>query len=190
MQQGPKLAGQGAVGPANQGASVALAADATTAIVGGPNDNLGIGAAWIFTTPADLASADLAVTQSITTGVVGGLALPNSAMNYAITVANNGPGLSTGISVTDVLPAKVTFAFVTPSQGSCSGTTTVICTLGTLAAGASATISLGVTTGAGFGPVSNRANVTAATPDPNPDNNSSTATVNIVPASRLRRRAV
>jgi uncharacterized repeat protein (TIGR01451 family) len=188
--QGTKLAGKGAVGPANQGASVAVAADATTAIVGGPNDNLGVGAAWIFTTPADLASADLAVTQSITTGVGGGLALPNSAVNYAITVANNGPGLSTGISVTDVLPAKVTFAFVTPSQGSCSGTTAVICTLGTLAAGASATISLGVTTGAGFGPVNNSANVTAATPDPNPDNNSSTATVNIVPASQLRRRAV
>ena len=34
---------------ANQGCSVALSADGNTAIVGGPNDNSGIGAAWVFT---------------------------------------------------------------------------------------------------------------------------------------------
>jgi hypothetical protein len=47
-QQGPKLVGTNAAGTAEQGASVALSADGSTAIVGGPGDNSSAGAAWIF----------------------------------------------------------------------------------------------------------------------------------------------
>jgi hypothetical protein len=48
-QQGSKLVGMGAVGNAAQGASVALSADGTTAVVGGYGDNSNAGAAWIYT---------------------------------------------------------------------------------------------------------------------------------------------
>ncbi|MFZ1197005.1 MAG: Ig domain-containing protein, partial [Pseudolabrys sp.] len=48
-QQGPKLVGTGASGVSQQGASVALSADGNTAIVGGPGDNSGQGAAWVYT---------------------------------------------------------------------------------------------------------------------------------------------
>jgi hypothetical protein len=49
-QQGPKLVGSGAaVGNDSQGRSVALSADGNTATVGGPDDNSGTGAAWVFT---------------------------------------------------------------------------------------------------------------------------------------------
>ena len=48
-QQGSKLVGTGAVGPAEQGWSVALSADGNTAIVGGLADNRITGAAWVFT---------------------------------------------------------------------------------------------------------------------------------------------
>jgi FG-GAP repeat len=48
-QEGAKLVGTGAVGAAQQGFSVALSADGNTAIVGGPGDNSGAGAAWAFT---------------------------------------------------------------------------------------------------------------------------------------------
>ena len=51
-QQGSKLVGTGQVGRAYQGQSVAISADATTAIVGGWDDNSGAGAAWIFSVPA------------------------------------------------------------------------------------------------------------------------------------------
>ncbi|MBV9367012.1 MAG: hypothetical protein JOY89_22475 [Solirubrobacterales bacterium] len=47
-QQGPKLVGTGAVGAAQQGSSVALSADGNTALLGGPLDNGGAGAAWVF----------------------------------------------------------------------------------------------------------------------------------------------
>jgi hypothetical protein len=48
-QQGCKLVGTDAVGGAGQGSSVALSADGNTAIVGGPDDDQYIGAAWVFT---------------------------------------------------------------------------------------------------------------------------------------------
>jgi hypothetical protein len=47
-QQGEKLVGSGAVGPAEQG-SVALSADGNTAMIGGQSDNNFVGAAWVFT---------------------------------------------------------------------------------------------------------------------------------------------
>ena len=48
-QQGSKLVGTGATGNAAQGQAVSLSADGNTAIVGGPNDNGGAGAVWIWT---------------------------------------------------------------------------------------------------------------------------------------------
>ena len=50
-QQGTKLVGSGAAGPYGtlQGTAVSLSADGNTAIVGGPNDNLLAGAAWVWT---------------------------------------------------------------------------------------------------------------------------------------------
>jgi hypothetical protein len=50
-QQGSKLEGSGAVGPASQGWSVAISAIGTTVIVGGSYDAYGTGAAWVFARP-------------------------------------------------------------------------------------------------------------------------------------------
>jgi len=49
VQQGAKLVAGGAVGAPAEGSSVAVSADGSTAIVGGPADNDGAGAAWVFT---------------------------------------------------------------------------------------------------------------------------------------------
>lgn len=53
-QQGNKLVGTGAVGGAGQGLSVALSADGNTALIGGYNDNGGIGAVWVWTRSGDV----------------------------------------------------------------------------------------------------------------------------------------
>ena len=173
-QLGGKLVGTGFSGTqVAQGASATLSTDGTTAIVGGPGD-ISAGAAWIFVA---VPSADLAITKTVSPG---GPFAPNQPATYTITVTNNGPGSSSGVTVTDALPAQVTFVSATPTQGSCSGTTTVTCSLGTLASGASASIAVAVTTGAAIGPVSNTATATASTTDPNPANNSGTATFTIV----------
>jgi hypothetical protein len=47
-QHGKKRVGTGAVGKAQQGSSVALSGDGSTAMVGGFDDNGGVGAAWVF----------------------------------------------------------------------------------------------------------------------------------------------
>ena len=44
-----QLRGTGAAGAAQQGSSVSLSADGNTALVGGPTDNSGVGAVWIYT---------------------------------------------------------------------------------------------------------------------------------------------
>jgi uncharacterized repeat protein (TIGR01451 family) len=114
--------------------------------------------------------ADLAITkaQSSPTLQVG------QAMTYTLTVRNNGPGVATGVTVTDAVPTtRGTLESVSASQGSCSGTTRLTCALGTLNVGASATITLVVrTTSAGAMP--NAADVTATERDPNVDNNTAT----------------
>ena len=55
-----------------------------------------------------------------------------SGLAYVLTVTNSGPGTATGVAVTDTLPGTVTFVSASPSQGSCSGTATVTCSLGTI----------------------------------------------------------
>ncbi|HUK11779.1 MAG TPA: hypothetical protein VLW17_00640, partial [Thermoanaerobaculaceae bacterium] len=54
-QQGDKLVGSGASGSAQQGTAVALSADGTTAVVGGPADDTDAGAAWLFAAPTTFA---------------------------------------------------------------------------------------------------------------------------------------
>jgi len=49
IQQGPKLTGSGEVSTAEFGLGVAISANGTTAIVGGPGDHANVGAAWVFT---------------------------------------------------------------------------------------------------------------------------------------------
>jgi hypothetical protein len=79
------------------------------------------------------------------------------------------------VVVTDALPAGVTLNSATATQGSCSGTTTVTCTLGTLPDGLSANVVLVVTKTVG-GNVSNTASVAADQTDPFMPNNSNSET--------------
>lgn len=47
-QAGSKLVGVGGTPDASQGSSVALSGDGNTSLLGGPEDNVGTGAAWVF----------------------------------------------------------------------------------------------------------------------------------------------
>ena len=49
IRQGSKLTASDESGPGGFGASVAVSADGDTALIGAPADNLGTGAAWVFT---------------------------------------------------------------------------------------------------------------------------------------------
>jgi uncharacterized repeat protein (TIGR01451 family) len=64
---------------------------------------------------------------------------------FTATVANRGNGTATTVAFQDLLPGKATLVSATPSQGTCSGSPTVVCDLGSLNAGASATVTIVVT---------------------------------------------
>jgi uncharacterized repeat protein (TIGR01451 family) len=123
-------------------------------------------------------SADLSIvkTASPNPGQVG---VP---LSYRLVATNNGPAAATNVTVTDALPAGVTFVSSSATQGACNGTTTVTCNLGSLAVGASAVATINVTPSA-QGQVANTATVTAGESDFDSTNNSSSITTFIQPAA-------
>lgn len=129
------------------------------------------------------ATPTVTVSSDVTAVMSGPVSVTNGNITYSISVNNTGPSTATAVTVTDVLPAGVALVSATPSQGSCSGTATVTCALGTLAPG-SATVSLVVSVNAGFsGTVANTATVSAAGSDPVPGNNTSTVSTVVAPAT-------
>lgn len=118
-------------------------------------------------------SANLSIskTASPNPGVAG------SPLTYRLIVSNSGPASATNVGVTDNLPAGVTFGSATATQGSCSGTGPVNCSIGTLASGSSAIVTITVTPTAS-GQITNTATVTATESDPDSsDNTASLITV-------------
>jgi uncharacterized repeat protein (TIGR01451 family) len=107
-------------------------------------------------------------------------------LTYTLLVTNRGPAGATNVTIVDPLPGSVTFVSATASQGGCSGAATVTCTLGGLAAGNSATVSVVVTVGALSVPsITNTATVSATETDPNPSDNTSTAPTTVTPVADI-----
>jgi hypothetical protein len=92
-QQGPKLVGTGAVGAAQQGSSVAVSADGNTAVIGGPQDNSQVGAAWAFTRSNGVWTQQgqkLVGTGAILTPAGQGISVALSADGNTALVGGNG----------------------------------------------------------------------------------------------------
>ncbi len=122
--------------------------------------------------------ADLAIT---------GTGLPNpvltsASLTYTFTVNNLGPSAATAVTVTDALPASMTFLSATASQGACTNTGNLItCSLGGLASNATATVTIvGAPSAANtITNLLNTATVAANEFDPATSNNTATATVTV-----------
>jgi len=54
---------------------------------------------------------------------------------YIISVTNSGPDSATAVETEFVVDSNFTAVSITPSTGSCSGTATITCSLGTVAVG-------------------------------------------------------
>ena len=104
-----------------------------------------------------------------------------SPLTYTIAVSNLGPNAGTNVTVTDTLPATVTLVSANASIGSCSGTTTVTCVLGSVANGANVSVSI-VVTPTQAGVLANTATVSASGTDPDTANNSSSTETVVVAA--------
>lgn len=131
--------------------------------------------AQVVCAPPPAPQADLGVTLAATPNPV----TVGQTLTYTLNVSNNGPSNATGVVLSNVLPAGVSLVSAQPSQGSCGGTTAVSCSLGTLAVGGSATVTIQVIPNAA-GSLTDTASATSAVPDPNPANNNASVTVNAI----------
>ncbi len=132
-------------------------------------------------------SADLSVTKSVDK--------PNTyqgdTVTFTVQLKNQGPDPATGVAVTDLLPAGLTYQSHAASQGTYDPATGVW-TVGPLAAPTGvpptyAMVTLTITaTGATAGDHTNTVKVTALNQaDPDSSNNEASASVNVEPASDL-----
>ena len=119
-------------------------------------------------------TADLAVTQAVSPSPFPA----SSPITYTVTVTNHGPDAASDVTLVDG-PLQAT---AVASQGTCSAGAPKVCYLGTLAAGAEATVTLTLRPrSAGTTRIWNSARVDAAPVDPNPGNNKTGLHVSAAP---------
>lgn len=109
----------------------------------------------------------------------------SSALSYSIQVQNLGLASASNVTVTDTLPAALTGATATTTQGSCAAPSggQIVCTLGTVAYPQSSAITITVTgtTPGTATTLSNSATVATSSTDPVSTNNSATVLTVVQP---------
>ena len=135
------------------------------------------------------ASVDLSIVKQISgTPVIG------STVDYTLSVSNAGPALAQGVILSDIVPVGLSVINVTGEGWSCSiggagEGTPVTCTLGELAPGSAATVTVTATVlPAAYPEITNTATVTSATPEAEGalGNNTSTVTSTVPTQSDLQ----
>jgi len=89
----------------------------------------------LTTSPAEV-SVGIQANSTATTG---------NTFSYTMQAVNQGPNAASGVVLTTVLPANVTAASFSASQGSCSGSQVMYCNFGTIPNGGSASVTITVT---------------------------------------------
>jgi uncharacterized repeat protein (TIGR01451 family) len=119
--------------------------------------------------------SDLVITKQVDHQV----ALRGQRLTYTITVTNKGPDAATNVRVMDAPALPVRVVSIHPGQGHCQTGPPIICTLGSLHAGAHITITI-IAVASVAGQQTNTAAVISESRDPNPRNNVAVATTRIL----------
>jgi uncharacterized repeat protein (TIGR01451 family) len=126
-------------------------------------------------------SADVSLTKSGSPDPV----TAGGSVTYTIKAHNAGPNPASGVTVADSLPSGLTLVSASTTKGTCSGTTTVTCNIGTLDAGAANDVTVTIVATAGWAAVpsvSNTATASSSTADPSTSNNQASAQTTVNPA--------
>jgi uncharacterized repeat protein (TIGR01451 family) len=100
----------------------------------------------------------------------------NGQIGYTMLVRNAGPSTATGVTLADPLPAGTSFVSVSTTQGSCSFSGSLVqCSLGTIPAGGSVSVSL-VVKATRAGVLANESTVVGQEPELDTTNNRARAT--------------
>lgn len=133
--------------------------------------------------------SDLSITKTDAPDPV----IAGDTLTYSLEVTNNGPSSAGGVTLTDVLPAGVTFDSSNPGSPTCSQAGGVVtCALGILALGDTSAVTIDVLVDADLvfnngGPltITNNASVASLTQDPDPSNNTASEDTLVVAAADL-----
>jgi uncharacterized repeat protein (TIGR01451 family) len=130
-----------------------------------------------------VAEADLAVSKTDSPDPV----VAGTSLTYLVTVSNSGPSNAVNVVVEDVLPAGVSIESVAPSAGSCNSgvpgdaALPTTCTFGSIASGASESITIVVGVAPDFlGLLTNDVSVSSDSMDSNNANNLATTSTTVV----------
>ena len=116
-------------------------------------------------------ATDLSVTKTVSD------ATPNvgDQITFTVTLSNQGPDAATGVQVTDLLPAGVSFVSATPGQGTYDSTTG-LWDVGALANGAQTVLTIGARVVSAAAQTNTGTIADVDQSDPNIGNNSASAT--------------
>jgi uncharacterized repeat protein (TIGR01451 family) len=105
------------------------------------------------------------------------LLAPGSNVTYTLTVTNEGPSIVTGLSITDPLPSGLSYLSASSTLGVCSVNNSVVtCNVGILTNNTGLTVTIiGIDTNSGA--LTNRASLSFAEGNLNPQDNASSAAV-------------
>jgi uncharacterized repeat protein (TIGR01451 family) len=133
---------------------------------------------------ASATQADLSITNTGTPNPV------NAGQNitFSQTVTNGGPASASTLTVSESLPANTTFVSLAAPGWTCTAVAPYQCTIATLAANATTTVTFVVTvntTVASGSTITDTVSVASTTSDPNPANNTATATAYVADSADL-----
>lgn len=127
-------------------------------------------------------SADLAIVSEVASAAA---VQAGATVTFTIQLVNNGPSPSTGVLLTDTLPAGLAFVSGTAAGGAVTAANGVVrAPVGGLAIGATSTVTITVRA-VGAGLISDSAVVSSDDGDPDPGNNTSSASVTVSPLTDL-----
>ena len=129
------------------------------------------------------ADVSLTATGTPATAHTGG------QITYSLVVTNGGLDPAQNVVLTDQLPAGTTFVSSTPGSPTCTvASAQLTCSLGTMANGATQTVTLVVAVGLGLAgtTLADTAQVTSTTADPNAANNSAIVSTPVVASADVQ----
>lgn len=113
-------------------------------------------------------------------------AIPGSPLTYTVTVSNAGPSPAFNVTLADNISAELSNAEYSTDGGATFFPWSSPLLLGTLAVGESQTVLIrGVLSPSASGEIVNTAAINSDTPDPDPDNNTSTVVTPVEPSADL-----